>query len=122
MSTTLELAGEVAKLKADLTRLNNILDSPETVDFLKGIVKEAGFQLKKWGSEHDEKKSLDDWLWLIAHLSTKASQASRYGDKEKYLHHIITCAAALFNWHRHALFTNNQPKDQNGRTNKTNGQ
>lgn len=88
--------------RAELERLRGLINSPEIHDFVAAVQREAIHQRERWGSEHDEGKSPEDWLWLIAYLSTKATQASRYKDTEKYLHHIVTCAAACLNWHANA--------------------
>ena len=93
----IDLKERESKFKAEARA--EVLKHPEINDFLKGVIIEAQHQRKRWGSEHDGKKSPDDWLWLIAYLSTKATQAVRYGDQDKYLHHIITTAAACVNWH-----------------------
>lgn len=80
-----------------------LLDAPELRDFYKGILLESQHQDRRWGPDHDKGKSPEDWLWLVAFLATKATQAARYGDWDKYLHHIVTTAAALYNWHKRAL-------------------
>lgn len=90
----------------DLCReLEGLINSPEIHDFVEAVKREAAHQRERWGSEHDEGKTAEDWLWLVAYLSTKATQASRYSDRDKYLHHIITCAAACLNWHANAAGT-----------------
>lgn len=96
------IAQQVAALEAENARLKDILNTPHTQNFLEAVQIEAAHQRERWGSEHDIGKTPDDWLWLIAFLATKAAQAERYGDREKYLHHIITCAAACANWHANA--------------------
>jgi len=73
------------------------LNTPELHDFAKAVVLEAAHQRERWASDHDAGKSAKDWLWLVAYLVTKATQASRYGDGDKYPHHIITCAPACSN-------------------------
>lgn len=78
------------------------LNAPELHSFRDAVVLEAAHQRERWGSDHDAGKTFEDWLWLVAYLSTKASQANRYGDRDKALHHIITCAAACANWHAFA--------------------
>lgn len=87
----------------EIERLTAILWTPEVMDFAKGIVEEAAHQRVRWGEEHDRRKTPEDWLWVVAYLSTKAIQAHRYGDRTKYLHHIVTTAAACANWHRIAI-------------------
>lgn len=90
---------------AEIARLTGLINNPQMVDFLVAVKLEAIHQRERWGSEHDDGKGPEDWLWLVAYLSTKATQASRYEDREKYLHHIITCAAACLNWHANATGT-----------------
>lgn len=76
------------------------INHPELRDFARAVILEAQHQRERWGTLHDKNKTADDWLWVVAHLTTKAAQASRYGDMDKYKHHIITAAAVLANWHR----------------------
>ncbi|MEW5709786.1 MAG: hypothetical protein AB1830_12920 [Pseudomonadota bacterium] len=92
---------EIAAIKAVLESLEAI-NRPELDDFMAAVVNEARHQRARWGAEHDAGKSPEDWLWLVAYLATKAAQAHRYGDRGKYLHHIITTAAACLNWHAYA--------------------
>lgn len=82
--------------------LGALISAPVVNDFLQGVRIEAAHQQERWGVQHDEGKSPEEWLWLVAYLCTKATQAARYGDREKHRHHVITAAAALLNWHRHA--------------------
>lgn len=93
---------KIAGLKADLEAAQAKLNTPELHSFRDAVVLEAAHQRERWGTDHDAGKTTEDWLWLVAYLATKATQAHRYGDHEKYLHHIITCAAACANWHAHA--------------------
>lgn len=76
-----------------------LLNTPELHEFARAAVLEALHQRQRWGSEHDAGKTSEDWLWLVGYLCTKATQAQRYGDTAKALHHTITAAAALANWH-----------------------
>lgn len=82
------------------------LNAPELLAFRDAVVQEAAHQRERWGTAHDGGKQPEDWMWLVAYLSTKATQAYRYGDQAKYLHHIITCAAACANWHASATGAN----------------
>ena len=84
------------------------LNAPELHSFRDAVVLEAAHQRERWGTDHDGGKQPEDWLWLVAYLATKAGQAHRYGDREKYLHHIVTCGAACANWHAHALGANTE--------------
>jgi hypothetical protein len=95
-----------SECEAELTRLRELearVNSPETLDFLEGVRLEAVHQQERWGTDGDKGKTPEDWMWLVAFLSTKATQAARYKDRPKYLHHIITTAAVLLNWHAYAL-------------------
>lgn len=73
--------------------------TPEVDDFTAGVVAEAQHQRVRWGSEHDAGKEPQDWYWLLAYLSGKALRAAIDGDQEKALHHCISSAAVLANWH-----------------------
>jgi hypothetical protein len=91
--------GLLGEAQAELLRLDALINTPETEDFLKGVEHEAVHQQERWGSEHDEGKSAVDWVFLIGHLLTKASCAFLAGNTDKAKHHIITSAAACRNWH-----------------------
>ncbi len=86
-------------LRAEVDRLTALLNSPELVEFRDAVVREAAHQRERWPEGHDRDKTPEEWLWLVAYLATKATQAKRYGDDEKYRHHIVTTAAACANWH-----------------------
>ena len=88
-------------LEAENDRLNALINTPQVDDFLEAVRIEVAHQRERWGEDHDADKTGDWWLWTLAYLATKATQAERYGDKEKYMHHIITSAALCANWHRH---------------------
>lgn len=74
-------------------------DVPITEDFLAGAKAEKEHQLKRWGTTHDRNKAPADWFWLLGYLSGKALAAAVKGDREKALHHCISSAAVLANWH-----------------------
>ena len=80
-------------------RLTKLLNTPEIIDFVKAVQIEAAHQRERWGSEHDAGKAPADWFWLIGYLAGKALHAQTGGNIEKALHHVITAAAALCNWH-----------------------
>lgn len=85
---------------AEIERLREaIINTPETADFMAGVPLEALHQRERWGSDHDAGKSPFDWFWLIGYLAQKAADAAVRGDTEKALHHTISTAAALANWH-----------------------
>lgn len=88
-----------APLRAEIARLEALLNTPETADFLAGVPLEAAHQRERWGSDHDHGKTAFDWFWLIGYLAQKAASSHVAGDMEKALHHTISTAAALANWH-----------------------
>ncbi|WP_230680954.1 hypothetical protein [Paracidovorax cattleyae] len=88
-----------AELRAELARLNAIINTPQADDFLRAVSTEAEHQRQRWPSEHDAGKTPADWFWLVGHLAGKALHAHAAGNAEKAEHHIITTAAALANWH-----------------------
>lgn len=83
-------AGRNVELQRVLAELN----TPETMDFIKGIQLEAVHQRERWGPDHDVNKTDADWFWLIGYLVGKALHIP-----EKRTHHLITAGAALANWH-----------------------
>ncbi len=76
-----------------------IINTPETADFMAGVPIEASHQRERWCADHDGGKSPFDWFWLIGYLSQKAASSAVAGDAEKAMHHTISTAAALANWH-----------------------
>lgn len=96
----------------ELDRLTALLNTPQIDDFIEAVRLEAAHQVERWGEEHDAGKTDDWWLWTAAHLATKATQANRHGDRDKYLHHIITTAALCANWHKHASLSLNCDKEE----------
>lgn len=89
----------VRALLDEVERLRATLNTPELHDFTVGVVREAAHQRDRWGSEHDAGKAPADWFWLLGYLGGKALAASLAGNTEKALHHCISSAAALANWH-----------------------
>lgn len=85
--------------RAELGRLHALVNSPELHSFADGVVLEASHQRERWGSEHDAGKAPADWFWLVGYLAGKALHAQTGGNTEKALHHTISTAAALANWH-----------------------
>jgi len=75
------------------------INTPEMDSFTDGVMVEAAHQRERWGEAHDRDKSADAWFWLVGYLSGKALRAAIEGDREKALHHTISAAAALFQWH-----------------------
>lgn len=81
------------------------LNTPEIADFLKGVEREALHQRDRWGADHDAGKAAEDWFWLLGYLGGKALHAAKSGNADKALHHTISSAAALLNWHAAILGT-----------------
>jgi hypothetical protein len=93
------LGGLLAYAKAEVERLEKLLNAPEIHDFARGVVLEAAHQRDRWKAEHDAGKAPEDWFWLLGYLGGKALDAAKRGDTDKALHHCISSAAALANWH-----------------------
>lgn len=87
------------ELAVEVQRLEGLLNAPEVRDFVKGVALEAAHQRQRWGAPHDEGKAPADWFWLVGYLAGKALHAHVAGNAEKALHHTVSTAAALCNWH-----------------------
>jgi hypothetical protein len=96
------MANEVETLRAEVNRLRALINTPQTDSFVEAVRLEAAHQQERWGAEHDAGKSPPDWFWLLGYLSGKALAAFLAGNREKGMHHIVSSAACLLNWHRHA--------------------
>lgn len=90
---------QLGDVLATVTKLTALLNTPELHDFSKAVVLEAGHQRERWGAAHDAGKNPEDWFWLIGYLAGKALAALKSGNREKALHHTISTAAVLANWH-----------------------
>jgi hypothetical protein len=95
-------------LMADKIELHRKLNTPELLDFSQAVVLEAAHQRQRWRTEHDAGKEPSDWFWLVGYLAGKALAAHLAGNKDKALHHTISSAAALANWHAAILGANNE--------------
>jgi len=91
----------VLNLIAKVRALRAELNTPHTTNFLDAVRIEAAHQRERWGAAHDEGKAPEDWFWLLGWLAGKAVRAAMFGDREKALHHTISSAAVLLNWHAH---------------------
>jgi hypothetical protein len=97
----------------ELERLHNLINSPHIADFMEAVKLEGLHQRERWAVDHDAGKTDADWFWLIGHLAGKALNAGTQAAaalatkdasmeahyNRKRLHHVITAAAALLNWH-----------------------
>ena len=86
-------------LQAEVERLKKLIWTPHTEDFIEAVRIEAAHQRDRWGDDHDKLKEDQDWFWTLGWL---AGKAVRFESQEKRLHHIVTSAALLLNWHRFA--------------------
>lgn len=95
------LDGNVIEQQATrIQTLESLLNQPHTADFISAVEFEAGHQRLRWDASHDAAKQPADWFWLLGYLSGKALSGFVGGDNDKALHHIISSAAVLLNWHR----------------------
>lgn len=93
----IELREELRRTQDECSRLQSLINSPHTADFMQAVQLEAAHQRERWATEHDAGKTGADWFWLIGYLAGKAIRPD--ATLEKCLHHIITTAAACLNWH-----------------------
>jgi hypothetical protein len=91
---------QVESLHAEIANLKAKINTPLTDDWFEGVRLEAAHQQERWGSNHDIGKTPFDWFWLVGYLAQKAASAAVADDREKAMHHTISTAAALLNWHR----------------------
>lgn len=95
-------------IMAELERLDDLINNPETQVFLEGVKLETAHQHERWVGD-DEKKEPSDWFWTLGYLSGKAMNAQIRGDTGKALHHVVTSAAMCAQWHSHLLGTVRPP-------------
>ncbi len=117
------LESQISKLVSTNQAMHCLLNAPELFDFRDAVVREAAHQRVRYGAAHDQGKTSADWFWLVAHLASKAMtsikeaeciaqmmpaeggnartvlEASLRRHRERSIHHIVTTAAALANWH-----------------------
>lgn len=86
-------------LEAEAMGYFDLLNFPEIVDFMDGTRREVAHQIQRWSTVGDRAKAPADWFWLVGYLAGKALAAHIKGDTNKALHHTISTAAALANWH-----------------------
>lgn len=87
--------------KAEYERLHALLNRPEVNDFIEGVRSEAAHQVTRWEAA-DRQKNPEDWYWTLGYLAGKALKAQRDDDIPMMLHHLISSAALLANWHSNA--------------------
>lgn len=74
-------------------------DTPHIDHFLSAVSIEADHQRQRWGAAHDRSKSAENWYWLVGYLAGKALFSVIKGNKKTALHHCVSAAAALMQWH-----------------------
>lgn len=118
---------EIEQILKWVMRLDDLINSPELQDFIKGLKLESAHQTEKWGSEHEETKFPHDYALVLDKLKGKQALAIWDLDVEKYKHHLITMAAVCYNMHRQIdkpgtilnEFFTNKPKDEQNRNQTT---
>ena len=91
------LQRQLAKKTARIVRLESMINTPVTDDFIRGIRLEAAHQIERFGASHDAGKTPADWFWLLGYLAGKIVHALEQGDITKAMHHTISSAAVLLN-------------------------
>lgn len=99
LDIAVDLQCELTEVTAERDRMDRLINTPSTGNFLASVELEAAHQVLRWASEHDAGKTDADWFWLIGYLAGKVLRPGQA--TEKRLHHIITTAAVCLNWHRH---------------------
>jgi hypothetical protein len=94
-----KLAEALREALAERDEARALLEAPEIADFVEGVRREAAHQRTRWDANGDAGKTPADWFWLIGYLAGKALHAQVSGNITKALHHTISTAAALCNWH-----------------------
>lgn len=101
-----DASSAVAALIAERDQLHALINNPLTEDFLHAVRVEVGHQIQRWGTVHDRAKEPADWFWLVGYLAGKLLASHIAGDSHKALHHTISTAAVLANWHAHIRLSN----------------
>jgi hypothetical protein len=100
MTSLKDLLADLDKANAEVALLTAILNTPHLEPFAEAVVAEAKHQVFRHGWEHDATKDPFAWIWTLGYLANKAARADADGDVDKALHHTVTAAALLANWHR----------------------
>jgi hypothetical protein len=97
------IEAQLSEAKIELAAAREILDRINSASFeifVEAVVNEARHQRLRYGDDHDLQKDGFDWYWTLGYLAAKAGRADNDGDFAKALHHTVTAAALLANWHR----------------------
>ena len=101
--TYVELEEENSRLTGEVTRLQNILNTPYISNFVQAVKNEAAHQIHSGQHATDEFKTPLDWFWTLGFLAQKAATAQQAGDNKKALHHTISSAALMAHWHQQIM-------------------
>lgn len=82
-----------------LEKIDEAINRPELHDFALAVEREAQHQRLRYAPEHDGTKEPQDWYWVVGYLAGKALRSHIDGDYDKAMHHAVTTAAVLNNWH-----------------------
>jgi len=99
-----QLEAQIKNLEAEVAVLRDIHNTPIVEPFALAAACEAKHQRLRHGDDHDASKDPWDWFWTLGYLAAKAGRAEADGDIPKALHHTVTAAALLANWHRRLTF------------------
>lgn len=92
------MTAELSELREENERLRALISRPYVGAWLDEVLIEAAHQCERWGAEHDQGKTPEDWFWLLGYLAGKALAAARAGDLGKARHHTVSSAAVLAQW------------------------
>jgi hypothetical protein len=101
-----KLISALISQRGELQYLWRKLNEPEIQSFVDGVRLEAAHQRERWGTDEDDGKAPTDWLFLIGYLAGKVVTSALAGNHKKALHHTISAAAVLANWHANITGTN----------------
>lgn len=79
-------AKDFAETAEESRRLNALINTPQTDDWLEAVKLEAAHQIERWGVDHDKGKKPEDYFWLIGYLSSKALVAANAASLPRYKH------------------------------------
>lgn len=99
---------KVREQEKEIAALEAKLNTPELYEFARAVTSEAQHQRHRWGADHDSGKQPEDWFWLLGYLGGKALAAHKAANTDKALHHTISSAAALANWHAAIMGANTE--------------
>ena len=94
-----EVRAAVNALVEERDRLKALMSNSQTERFLEATRTEIAHQLQHWSAIHDRAKEPQAWFWLTRYLADRALRAHNDGALALALHHTISSAAALANWH-----------------------